>query len=320
MTTRAWILGRGGMLGQALAKALGTRGAASLFEPARFSWADPTALAFELDLAIDQFAAAVASGERWLVVWAAGAGVIGTEPSALRTEIATIEGLLSRLERAALPVERGALFLASSAGGIYGDTPQRPLTERSAIAPLSAYGRNKRLQEELFSSFSIARRLPLLIGRISTLYGPNQNLAKPQGFISQLSSNMLRNRPTNVFVSLDTQRDFLFVDDCAEHINDCIERLLEARPSEPILKIFASEESCTLGSIVASFRRITKHQPQIVSRATAVTKEHAGAQRYRSTIWRDTRPPRRTALLAGLHLVHQANLAQLMRGAPQFKS
>ena len=56
---------------------------------------------------------------------------------------------------------------------------------------------------------------PLLVGRISNLYGPGQNLAKPQGLVSQLCRAQLTRQPLSVYVSLDTMRDYLYVDDAA---------------------------------------------------------------------------------------------------------
>jgi UDP-glucose 4-epimerase len=60
--------------------------------------------------------------------------------------------------------------------------------------------------------------MPVVVGRISNLYGPGQDLSKAQGLISRLAICALTQQPINVFVSLDTLRDYVHVHDAAEQI------------------------------------------------------------------------------------------------------
>ena len=63
-----------------------------------------------------------------------------------------------------------------------------------------------------------------MIGRIANLYGPGQNLDKPQGLVSQLCAAHLERRPVSIWVSLDTLRDYLYAPDCAQMVLDCLDR------------------------------------------------------------------------------------------------
>jgi UDP-glucose 4-epimerase len=145
-----------------------------------------------------------------------------------------------------------------------------------------------------------------LIGRISNLYGPGQDLDKDQGIISHLSRCLIYRRPVNIYVSLDTRRDYLFADDCAHQIAASLSRLMTERP-RAILKIFASEDSTSLARIVGVFFRMSKHHPLIVSRQPRSTQPTG--LKLRSEVWRNMRGLRKTDLAAGIHLVHEHQLA-----------
>jgi len=48
-----------------------------------------------------------------------------------------------------------------------------------------------------------------MVGRMSNLYGPGQNLKKVQGLISQMCLRVLTRQPLVLYVPLDTIRDYL---------------------------------------------------------------------------------------------------------------
>jgi UDP-glucose 4-epimerase len=154
--------------------------------------------------------------------------------------------------------------------------------------------------------------ISFLIGRISSLYGPGQNLHKAQGIIAHLSRCLIYHRPVNIYVSLDTRRDYLFADDCAYQIAASLNRLMIERPSA-ILKIFASEELTTLAGIVGIFIRMAKQRPLIIS-----SQQPRGTQptslKLRSDLWRDLQGLRKTDLATGIHLMHQYQLGLFRQG------
>lgn len=160
---------------------------------------------------LEQFAG-ISDGDDWAIVWAAGAGVVGTTRAALDDEAELVRRFAAAV-REKRPAGRGALFLTSSAG-MYAGSVAPPFDERTQPRPLNAYGAVKLLQEQAVAH-ELAGSVPLVVGRISTLYGPGQNLDKAQGLVTRLCLQAAMRRPIRVFVPMDTLRDYLFVDDAA---------------------------------------------------------------------------------------------------------
>jgi UDP-glucose 4-epimerase len=206
----------------------------------------------------------------------------------------------------------GAIFLASSVGGIYSGNLDALLTEHTPPRPISNYGTHKlRMEQALRKWIEVFPNTSCLIGRISNLYGPGQDLHKAQGIISHLSRCLIYRRPVNIYVSLDTRRDYLFADDCAHQIAASLSRLMTERP-RATLKIFASEETTSLARIVGVFFRMSKHRPLIVSRQPRSTQPTG--LKLRSEVWRDMPGLRKTDLATGIHLVHEHQLTLFRHG------
>jgi UDP-glucose 4-epimerase len=319
--TLLWVVGGGGLLGSHLRRALSQHVArARLWEaaPPHFSWTDPGRLAEELSHAVATFAGAVrAHGHAWGLLWCAGIGVMSSSPVALEPEWSAWTQMLDLLGRhLAGPVgdAPGAIFLASSAGGVYGGSLDELLTENTPPQPVSAYGAHKLRMEEALRNWAGAYpKLSFLIGRISSLYGPGQDLHKAQGIISHLSRCLIYHRPANIYVTLDTRRDYLFADDCAYQIAVSLSRLMTERPSA-ILKIFASEELICLGRILGIFIRMAKQRPLIVSSQQPRGGTQPTSLKLRSGVWRDLQGLRKTDLATGIHLMHEHQLALFRQG------
>jgi UDP-glucose 4-epimerase len=322
-----WVVGRGGLLGSHLARAVPARlPAARCWDCVvpKFSWNDGPQLSYQLDEAVRAFAQAVRAGRLyWIVLWSAGPGSVGTTEPALQAETRTWELFLELLGRHlvaggdGLP---GHVFLASSAGGVFGNCPDQPITEASPCVPISAYGRNKLRQESILRAWASSRPLiSYLIGRISNLYGPGQNLAKPQGLISHISRRLIYHAPVHIYVSLDTIRDYLFVEDCAGQVVHCIAQLQKdgacLPPVRGMLKIFAAERPASIAQIVGIFARLAaKRQPKIICAPNALNSQQPPRLEFRSTVWpvRDSVPL--TTLEIGINRVHQHHLALYRQG------
>jgi UDP-glucose 4-epimerase len=151
-----------------------------------------------------------------------------------------------------------------------------------------------------------------LIGRISSVYGPGQDLNKAQGFISHLSRCLIYHHTVNIYVPLDTRRDFLLADDCAHQIAASLGRLMTERP-RVVLKIFASEELTSLARIVGIFVRMAKHRPLIACSQKSLDTQPMSLK-FRSDVWRDLEGLRKTDLATGIHLVHEHQLALYRQG------
>jgi UDP-glucose 4-epimerase len=204
----------------------------------------------------------------WRLAWCAGAGVVGTSPSEFAVEQSFLETFLDSLTAAAPAgsAAQGAVFFASSAGGVFGMGSSEHLTEESIESPISSYGESKLAQERVIVDWSAESSVPVLIGRLSNLYGSGQNLSKQQGFISQLLRSMLLRQPFRLGVSVDTERDFIHVDDAAARIRLWLNSTGESGVTR---KIVAAGRSYTLLKVANVVRSVTRIQPKIMYAATA---------------------------------------------------
>ena len=325
--TLVWVLGKGGLLGAHLVQAITARmRQAECWKcpVPRFTWRDGAILFDQLDSAVRAFAEAIrAGGSSWIVVWAAGGGVVGTTKESLDAETRAWGQLLDLLDRQLITCadpRPGLVFLASSAGGVYGNSPDATLTETSPCVPISDYGRNKLIQEQILQTWAGTRPEVLyLIGRISTLYGPGQNLAKPQGLISHISHRLLYNYPVHIYVPLDTVRDYLYVEDCAAQIAQCLRCLAPGSPDRParqgVLKVFAAEQATSVAQIVGVFARIlNKRHPRVISAANLITRQHPRNLKIHSVVEPCVRHLPHTPLPVGINRLHQYQLGLYRQG------
>jgi UDP-glucose 4-epimerase len=311
VTSLAWVVGRGGLLGSHVESGLRGWGGWELFRSASFPWADADRLRPAMDAAAAAFESAAGAHGRGAVLWCAGSSVVGASAAALAAETEAFDYFLSRLRGAAV----GRFFLASSAGGIWGGSSDQPITEDSRPRPISLYGVAQLDKEAALARW--AERSPgtsTLVGRLSNLYGPGQDLAKPQGLVSHLTRSLLRGQPAHVFVPLDTIRDYLYVGDAADAVVRAMERLGEAPAGQHVLKIFASEQPTTVGELIGAFRRTAKRPLKVVTGLHAAALQQPLRLQFRSTVWRDSVPTARTGLVEGIDRVFRHELALYQAG------
>lgn len=254
----AWIVGSGGMLGSALVKRIGSD--AQQFDANPVPWSDPADALETLVADLDRFWLE-AGDEPWVLIWAAGSSVVASRDSETEPELRILEGLLTALAER-LPIGAGAVFLTSSAGGVYAGSNGPPFDDLTDPVPVSPYGMLK-LAQEASARRILSGRTSLVIGRFSNLYGADFNPTKGQGLIQQLCVASLRRRPLNLYVSMDTVRDYLFVDDAASLAWTAIEMTVRTQPEEPIVAIIASGEPTTVSRAIATIENVTHRRVPI---------------------------------------------------------
>jgi UDP-glucose 4-epimerase len=221
----------------------------------------------------------------WRLAWCAGAGVVGTSDAQFDDEQSYLEAFLGALGDAApLASSDGGVFYASSAGGVFGAGSSGFITEESPVSPVSAYGHSKLAQESMVAEWSTANAVPALIGRVSNLFGPGQNLAKPQGYISQLLRSMLVRQPFRLRAAGDTERDFIHVDDAAARIHGW---LSSSREAGVTTKLIASGRSHTLPRVASVARAVTRIQPKIMYAASVGSAAQPRHLRFASRLRTD---------------------------------
>lgn len=318
----AWVLGGGGFLGSRVARALPLDLAGRVpfvSDPPRLHWSDPALIAAELEANVRRFAdEAVRSEAPWMIAWCAGRGVVSTPASALDAETNALDALLDRVGRHLAdraPHLPGAFLLSSSAGGAWGDASGEMLTESTPCRPLSDYGRSKLRQEETLRAWAASRpQVRFLIARISNLYGPGQDLDKPQGLISHLSRALIFQKPVHIYVPLDTLRDYFYVEDCARHLAACAARLLTEAPGTGLMKIFAAGHSHSISSVLGILLRLARRRPKVITAAHPSSRRQPRTLLFRSTVWPDLPPPTHMDLAVGIHAVYQDHLELFRQG------
>jgi UDP-glucose 4-epimerase len=245
----------------------------------------------------------------WRIAWCAGAGVTGTSREELHQEVQTLRRFLDGIPTSDV-APGSSLFLASSAGALYAGASDPPFTERHAVRSTSPYGDAKLASEVAVTEFAGRTGIGVLIGRISNLYGPGQNLAKAQGLVSHICRSHLTGQPISVYVSLDTIRDYLFVDDAAGMIGDGLDGLTAGKRGEVIVKILAAQQGVTIGAMLAECRRLFKRKPKVVLGSSPNAKYQVRDLRLRSVVWPELDRRALTPLGVGI----TATAGDLLRG------
>ncbi|ORW91908.1 hypothetical protein AWB92_17215 [Mycobacterium sp. IEC1808] len=250
-----WIVGRGGLLGSAVSRAVGPE-----FVGLRVPWENHDAAVEVLDSDLERFIREAGSDD-WSIIWAAGSGVVGTTADKLAAETRIMSHVLTRLCDSR-PTGRGAFFLSSSAGGVYAGSAHPPFSESTAPRPLSSYGETKLAQEEMFQT-ALAGRIPLVIGRFSNLAGPGQNLVKPQGLVSQMCRAAITRQSLNVFVPMETLRDYLYIDDAAAMVRTLVDNAVHDQPSTPVLRNISSRQPVSVCTVLRTVQQVAHRTVRI---------------------------------------------------------
>lgn len=316
--TPTLVVGARGLLGTAIRRRGAERGLA--MTSARVTWSDAWQSVADLLAAVDDVAEQAGDGP-WRIIWCAGAGVTASTDESLAAEVAVMDDFARTLAQGpAEALERCTVFFASSAGGLYAGGAEPPFTERSAPAPLAPYGRAKLRAEGVFSRLTEVG-VRVVLGRISNLYGPGQNLAKPQGLISQMCLAHHEVRPIGIYVSLDTLRDYIYVDDCADLVLDVVERASTLPPgSDPVVKILAAGTSVSIAELIGTMRALHKRKPQAILAASPLGRAQARDLRLRSVVWTDLDHRPLTPLPAGMAATSEDIGRALHRQGPSRRS
>lgn len=303
---RRWVIGRG-LLGGAVS-------AARDDEPYRSAvrWGDPADARADLSAALDGFLNG--HSDEWELYWCAGRGVTSTPPAVMAAEADLFEWFIDMVcERAPAELARGSLFLASSVGGAYGGSESSPFTEFTPARPISPYGEVKLRMEATLSAAVAGTSARALIGRITNLYGPGQDLGKGQGLISVIVESYVTGKPASIYVPLDTLRDYIYVDDCARVIDAGMRRLRREPAGTVVTKIIGAMNAQSVGAILGEVARL-RRKPVPVMLGQGDASGQTSDLRVKSVVWPELDREVSTTLPEGLGAVHRAQLRRQMLG------
>ena len=301
-----WIVGAGGLLGSAVARVLD-----SVYQAAPVPWRDPAHAIATLQAEAIEFAREVGDSP-WAIVWAAGQATTSSTADQTAQELTVYTAFIEAV-REHLPIGPGTVFITSSAGGVYSGSVGAPFDASSEPRPLGTYGVLK-LDQERVAIQRLGSSCQVIIGRVSNLYGPGQDLTKLQGLISRLALAAVTRVPITMFVSLDTLRDYLYVDDAAVMIHMWLTRSTEL-DGEPLTVVIAAGQSVSLGHVISTMQDVTRTRIPVAYGAHASASAQSRDLRLIPTDADRTRPLVRMPLVAGAKRVHLDVLERHQRDA-----
>ena len=321
MRTHAWVIGAGGLLGGAVVRSLRRRDGWVHAPWPGLPWTRPAEVASTARRFTEGLIDLVAPGERWCVIWTAGAGVTSSTSAALDLELEQFSEILDAIGSVVTSrgaEATGAVFYSSSAGGAYGGSDDPPFDEFSSAVPLSDYGRFKLAAEGLLRAFSQENNVSVAAGRIANIYGPGQKLGKMQGLISHLAKAQFSPSPASIFVPLETMRDYIFVDDCADLILDVLDRVAKETHLTgrvEVMKILASGNAVTIGQLLGHFRMLAKGHPHVRLGSSPFASMQGLDLRLTSRVWPELDHRQLTPLPAGISATMGDMLRQIQTRA-----
>jgi len=145
------------------------------------------------------------------------------------------------------------LLFPSSGGTVYGPV-ETEATEDQPLAPASGYGLGKVLAEETIRFFARMHGLTYTILRLSNVYGSAKRRQSPQGVIDVFLDDALHGRSSQIWGSLDIERDYLFVDDMA----GAVSAVLDSAVGENAVFNVGAGRTMALSEVVALIGAVTE--------------------------------------------------------------
>ena len=301
-----WVVGCNGLLGSALVRVHQAQGAHLFLLASSSPWNNEAAMAVHLKNSVRTFSSLATRYGAWQIYWAAGVGTMSSTPELMLAETRALQQLLELLRTdPSLMAMSGGFALASSAGAIYAGTTAEVITEKSETTPTTAYAHAKLAQEEMVNAFADkAPNFCAIISRITTLYGVGQASSKKLGLISNIARSMVRNQVIQVFVPLDTIRDYIHAEDAAAATISALHAATPQRAAQ--VRIVASERPTTIAEIVGTFKRLARRPPWMVTASTKASGLYTRRVQFRTVEPVDPglAPPR--SLVLGIAEVLQA--------------
>ncbi len=310
----SWVIGRGGLLGSSVERQLDICGATwTPLQP--LQWTNHQAFVETMSVAAGEFFSVVGDGA-WSILWCAGIGVVSSNESVLNQEIQKIRSLLNVLANLAPKnLHRGVLFYASSAGGVYAGSTGPPFDELTAARPLAVYGDQKLVCEQLFAEFARLTGVRVGLGRIANLYGPRQNRDKSQGIVTAICKAMLFHQPIEIYVPLETVRNYVYVDDAGVIIASFVMQLGAASPGSTITKVVASDRNSSISFLLHECKQVFGRHPRIVLSRSSVEALHSRDLRLCSKVLPELDRFAFTPVAVGISRVRRQLEIELQSGA-----
>jgi UDP-glucose 4-epimerase len=262
-----WILGRGGFFGSSLAKEA-VKSGYSVLPHTAIPWNSPAARKVALGLGAEQFRE-FAKGHSLTIVWAAGSEGVAASSARGTGEFESFMDFISAISK--IEALHGAqVVIVSSAGGVFGGSMSPPFDAQSSVNAVNDYGRNKIAIEELAVS-ELLSNFHVHIARITNLYGPWPG--PRQGLINRMCTAAATREALQIYVPLETVRDYVYVTDAAQLL------LLEISATDtavknrsPVISLIGSGESSSIGTVINTVSHVSRRKVPVTLAQLAATQ------------------------------------------------
>ena len=154
------------------------------------------------------------------------------------------------------------IIFPSSGGTVYYGNQKTPYRENFPVTGCSPYAIHKILIEnylKLLSSYN--SNITCNVLRISNPYGMNARYKKKQGFIDILIDRAKNNLPIDIWSSLDTIRDYIYIDD----LNDAILKSIYHIDKFQIFNI-GSGVGSSLSEVIACVEKTSRKKVNFITK------------------------------------------------------
>ncbi|WP_367365114.1 GDP-mannose 4,6-dehydratase [Pediococcus parvulus] len=150
-----------------------------------------------------------------------------------------------------LPVKK---ILFSSSAAVYGNNPELPKCESSAIDPISPYAIDKFASERFVIDYGKLYHIPTVATRFFNVYGPKQNPKSPySGVLSLISHSLMNDSIFTIFGDGKQTRDFTYISD----VVSALELLSENPIANHEVYNVATEIPTSLNKVLKIFEKIS---------------------------------------------------------------
>ncbi len=257
----ALVFGENGLIGRCVTQSLRELGS-QLFVRERIDWKRGDLADVQIRRILEKFFDHV-NGENWSIFWLAGKGGFGVSKEQFEFDTYIFERFLRYVT--SLRNGEGIVVLASSAGAVYGSKKFEIITEDTYLDPESEYGTNKSKQESLIQRFAKETNCKVFIARIATVYGPGADHVNGYGLINNICQADIRRISIDVFVPLETSRNYIYSVDAGELLVRRASLMLETDEVVSIRNI-VSPWSNTVAEILYESSRVFKRKIRSINR------------------------------------------------------
>ncbi|MBP5810192.1 NAD-dependent epimerase/dehydratase family protein [Lactiplantibacillus argentoratensis] len=144
-------------------------------------------------------------------------------------------------------------FLFTSSAAVYGDSPEIPKKESSAINPKTPYAVDKYAAERYVIDYSSLYQIPTVCVRFFNVFGPKQNPNSPYSGVISLITDCLRNKKMfMIFGDGKQSRDFVYIDD----VINALVHLVKTNKDSGVYNIACGKET-SLNELIATYEKVS---------------------------------------------------------------